>query len=496
MHPSTISDGRSLWILQRIGKTPGLWGCTQGAVQFMVYEAMRSKLQAYHGTEQLSPADTMLATTIAKSASMIITNPITVLTVRMRDAGVRGYKYDNIWNSIRSILAKDGVLGFYRGVLVSLVRVMPAQWCTFVTYECVKDAILRYQEANCPGCYMTQNGVPRHDPSSTSERYGNRWYDYQNQLKKRYGPGADLLIRMGYVPDARDHTVHANPNHGRRGLGFSPESQEGPAFRRGHGPRDANREELQEPLDKCHWNIGEDRFTHEELAAVPYAEEEPLTTLSDDEGLPVPEELEDADFIAMRARDSRVAGEKKRGRGLANRKMKKAAKLQKKLLAVEKRRERNSAAVSPQAQLYTEFRGSTERIIAPARSECISDAGEKNTSRREETSKERADKERKCRDVCSFLRSELGFALPHTFYSEWSINPSQSLVYLYVSCKDRVQQAEEFTKEAASGRPYRGFGTSTTAARAAEEHWKSKNFDTLVYYTVASRSSKITDRLL
>ncbi|KAF4706177.1 hypothetical protein FOZ62_028465 [Perkinsus olseni] len=329
---------------------------------------------------------------------------------------------------------------------------------------------------------MTQNGVPRHDSSSSSERYGNRWYDYQNQLKKRYGPGADLLIRMGYVPDARDHTVHANPNHGRRGLGYSPESREGPAFRRGHGPRDANREELQEPLDKCHWNIGEDRFTHEELAAVPYAEEEPLTTLSDDEGLPVPEELEDADFIAMRFRGSRVAGEKKRGRGLANRKMKKAAKLQKKLLAVDKRRERNSAAVSPQAQLYTEFRGSTERILAPARPECISDAGEEDTSRRDGTSKERADK--KC------------FALPHTFYSEWSSTPSQSLVYLYVSCKDRVQQPEEFTKEGASGRPYRGFGTSTTAARATEEHWKSKNFDTLVYYTVASRSSKITDRLL
>ncbi|KAF4712903.1 hypothetical protein FOZ63_005232, partial [Perkinsus olseni] len=100
------------------------------------------------------------------------------------------------------------------------------------------------------------------------------------------------------------------------------------------------------------------------------------------------------------------------------------------------------------------------------------------------------------RNVCRYLRSELGFALPHTFYSEWSSTPSQSLVYLYVSCKDRVQQPEEFTKEGASGRPYRGFGTSTTAARATEEHWKSKNFDTLVYYTVASRSSKITDRLL
>ncbi|KAF4694223.1 hypothetical protein FOZ60_008705 [Perkinsus olseni] len=100
------------------------------------------------------------------------------------------------------------------------------------------------------------------------------------------------------------------------------------------------------------------------------------------------------------------------------------------------------------------------------------------------------------RNVCRYLRSELGFALPHTFYSEWSSTPSQSLVYLYVSCKDRVQQPEEFAKEAASGRPYRGFGTSTTVARAAEEQWKSKIFDTLVYYTVASRSSKITDRLL
>lgn len=104
---------------------------------------------------------------------------------------------------------------------------------------------------------MTQNGDHQHDSTSSSERYGNKWYDYQNQLKKRYGPGADLLIRMGYVragrrrsetisslnfqvPNAEDHTVHANPNHGRRGLGYSTANQEGPIFRRGHGSRDSS----------------------------------------------------------------------------------------------------------------------------------------------------------------------------------------------------------------------------------------------------------------
>ncbi|KAF4746080.1 hypothetical protein FOZ62_014766, partial [Perkinsus olseni] len=106
--------------------------------------------------------------------------------------------------------------------------------------------------------------------------------------------------------------------------------------------------------------------------------------------------------------------------------------------------------------------GSTERILAPARPECISDAGEEDTSRREGTSKERADKK--------------------------SLSPVPSLPRLYAIVSALGIMNSPFR--------YRGFGTSTTVARAAEEHWKSKNFDTLVYYTVASRSSKITDRLL
>ncbi|KAF4674535.1 hypothetical protein FOL47_009061 [Perkinsus chesapeaki] len=127
------------------GLAPSLWGSVQGGIQFMIYEPTKSKLKSYRDCEQLSPSDIVMATTISKSAAMIIVNPITVLTVRMRDAGFRTHNYDDLWNSVKSTLAKDGITGFYRGVLVSLVRVMPAQWCTFVTYEYVKDAILRCQ---------------------------------------------------------------------------------------------------------------------------------------------------------------------------------------------------------------------------------------------------------------------------------------------------------------------------------------------------------------
>mmetsp|Transcript_16537 Transcript_16537/g.16393 ORF Transcript_16537/g.16393 Transcript_16537/m.16393 type:complete len:114 (-) Transcript_16537:153-494(-) len=98
-----------------------------------------------------TPSWTLSLTTHSGQSNACTAQPAAKALTRWFHAGerLRGYKYDNIWNSIRSILAKDGVFGFYRGVFVSLVRVMPAQWCTFVTYECVKDAILRYQEANC-----------------------------------------------------------------------------------------------------------------------------------------------------------------------------------------------------------------------------------------------------------------------------------------------------------------------------------------------------------
>ncbi|KAF4732709.1 hypothetical protein FOZ63_017070, partial [Perkinsus olseni] len=80
---------------------PSMWGSVQGGIQFMIYEPAKSRLQAYRGCEQLSPPDIVLATTVAKSTAMIIISPITVLTVRMRDAGLRSHNYDDLWTAVK-----------------------------------------------------------------------------------------------------------------------------------------------------------------------------------------------------------------------------------------------------------------------------------------------------------------------------------------------------------------------------------------------------------
>ncbi|KAF4678198.1 hypothetical protein FOL47_003260 [Perkinsus chesapeaki] len=308
---------------------------------------------------------------------------------------------------------------------------------------------------------MSGGESPRRDSVSTSGRYGNKWYDYQSQLKRRYGPGADLLMRMGYVPNVEDDIVHANPNRGRRGLGYSPEDREGPAFRRGRG--DILLEDSEEKLGKCHWNVGDDHFTHAELAAVPYAEEQPLTTLSDDEGLPIPAP-EELDFIRITRQDNAGSGEKKRGRGLGNRKAKKAAKLQKKLQALEKRRQR-SKPESRHALKDSALSGSV-----PTKRLRIALAQENSRARN--------------RSIAAQTR-----ALSQTqCNTNPCIMPAQKL--------ELVKDPEEFAKEAAPERPYRGFGYSTAAVEAAEGKWKAKRFDTFVYRTAANRSARITQRLL
>ena len=112
------------------GIVPGLWSCMHGAVQFAVYEELRS----FHG-EPPSVVNTLLATVASKTAATLITSPIEVIKTRMRMASTRNF---GLVQSIRAVWNEAGIVGFYRGMVPALLRLMPAQCLMFITYEGVK----------------------------------------------------------------------------------------------------------------------------------------------------------------------------------------------------------------------------------------------------------------------------------------------------------------------------------------------------------------------
>lgn len=127
---TTLSKTEGIKGLYR-GLVPGYWSSLHLAFQLVIYEEVK-KIQFIDSLV----ANTIVATVISKSAATILTSPIEVIKTRLRSYQV------NFSQTVRGISTeiwrREGYRGFYRGVGTALLRILPGQCLTFVTYEWVK----------------------------------------------------------------------------------------------------------------------------------------------------------------------------------------------------------------------------------------------------------------------------------------------------------------------------------------------------------------------
>jgi solute carrier family 25 folate transporter 32 len=115
------------------GLVPSLFGVSHGAMQFMVYEKLKSfkrrKIQ-----RDLTSSDFLILSGLAKVFAGVVTYPYQVVRARLQmyDSGTiyRGAK-----DVIIKILRQEGIKGFYKGLTPNLLRVLPSTWVTFLAYE-------------------------------------------------------------------------------------------------------------------------------------------------------------------------------------------------------------------------------------------------------------------------------------------------------------------------------------------------------------------------
>jgi solute carrier family 25 folate transporter 32 len=117
------------------GFTPGLFGVSHGAVQFMAYEELKTKYNQY----RRQPIDTKLSTTeyllfaaISKFFAAVSTYPYQVVRARLQDANCT---YTGASDCIRQTIKKEGISGMYKGMTPYLVHVMPNICLVFLIYE-------------------------------------------------------------------------------------------------------------------------------------------------------------------------------------------------------------------------------------------------------------------------------------------------------------------------------------------------------------------------
>lgn len=144
----------SLHALRSIYKHEGLSGLYKGlgpaalgllhvAVQFPLYERVKQlqRRNPNDPNEPLKSHQILIASTSSKVVASVTTYPHEVLRTRFQNQTTDPPKYRNILHAIKLIFAEEGLVGFYRGLMPTVMRVVPASAVTLMTYEKILQLI-------------------------------------------------------------------------------------------------------------------------------------------------------------------------------------------------------------------------------------------------------------------------------------------------------------------------------------------------------------------
>jgi adenine nucleotide transporter 17 len=116
------------------------------AIQFMVYEALKRKLQASFNAKDLSATAYFLMGALAKTAATFATYPIQLVQSRLR----AGQGRDGMLHCIQQLIRSQGWLSLYKGLEAKLTQTVAMAALMFLTYEKIAGvvfSIMRQQRA-------------------------------------------------------------------------------------------------------------------------------------------------------------------------------------------------------------------------------------------------------------------------------------------------------------------------------------------------------------
>ncbi|CBN79385.1 conserved unknown protein [Ectocarpus siliculosus] len=118
-------------------------GCNQ-AVNFTCYQVFKTKLSDLLGTEELAPWHHMLLGGLSGGIGPCVNNPLDVSKTRLQQQVLipgQAPKYGGFVSAISLIAKEEGVKALWKGLTPRLMRIMPGQAITFMTYEWVSKRL-------------------------------------------------------------------------------------------------------------------------------------------------------------------------------------------------------------------------------------------------------------------------------------------------------------------------------------------------------------------
>jgi len=146
IHYKTMFDCiRKIYKLEGIkafykGLIPGIFGTIHGTIQFVSYEQMKDFYVKTFHTTQFSTSIILTFSALSKLIAASTTYPYQVVRTRLQD---QHQQYNGVIDVIRKTYEREGIGGFYKGMVPALCRVVPACCITFVVYEFVLKELKR-----------------------------------------------------------------------------------------------------------------------------------------------------------------------------------------------------------------------------------------------------------------------------------------------------------------------------------------------------------------
>jgi solute carrier family 25 citrate transporter 1 len=114
-------------------------GCNQ-AVNFTAYNYIKREVMARQGTDSLDSWQSLLIGGLSGGMGPLVNNPLDVVKTRLQKQVItpgKTPKYTGLGQACLKIGREEGLLALWKGITPRLLRIMPGQAITFMTYEAV-----------------------------------------------------------------------------------------------------------------------------------------------------------------------------------------------------------------------------------------------------------------------------------------------------------------------------------------------------------------------